>query len=267
MIQRCILKQIGTLSTKKLLFLTRSRTLKKIILNRVWSMKRKFTLIELLVVIAIIGILSSILLPSLTKAREKARSAVCLSNLKQLAVCFMLYRESYDRNLVSWQTGRGDQWPVRLKKDNFLDDYGVMLCPSQEAPANFAIGVSKKAYNAGAYSGSYAYNNYLEMERWAEAVVGMAPQPQLNINKISNPSRLPLFMEAAWAGGGWPSPTGALPSDLSDPFYTGGTTGYERSAFAIHTLKNGNYVYADGSAGTIDIRNEIKTLLWSTAFE
>ena len=73
---------------------------------RVWCMKKKFTLIELLVVIAIIGILSSMLLPSLSEAREKGKRAVCFSNLKQLGVCFLLYQESYDRNLTSWETDR-----------------------------------------------------------------------------------------------------------------------------------------------------------------
>lgn len=53
-----------------------------------------FTLIELLVVISIIGILTSILLPSLAQAREKAKSAVCQSNLKQLGVANYVYADS-----------------------------------------------------------------------------------------------------------------------------------------------------------------------------
>jgi prepilin-type N-terminal cleavage/methylation domain-containing protein len=58
----------------------------------------KFTLIELLVVIAIIGILSSILLPSLRKARDKGYKAVCMNNMKQIGTCMVLYIDSNNGN-------------------------------------------------------------------------------------------------------------------------------------------------------------------------
>jgi prepilin-type N-terminal cleavage/methylation domain-containing protein/prepilin-type processing-associated H-X9-DG protein len=75
-----------------------------------------FTLIELLVVIAIIAILMAILMPALKRAREQGQRAVCLSNLKQLSLAWILYADDNDDKLVSseaggtWRSQYGEPW-------------------------------------------------------------------------------------------------------------------------------------------------------------
>ncbi|MCM8532716.1 MAG: DUF1559 domain-containing protein [Lentisphaeraceae bacterium] len=66
------------------------------------KLKRNFTLIELLTVISILGILASLLLPSIKDAREKTKSVVCLSNLKQIGVGFMQFSINHDAKLPAW---------------------------------------------------------------------------------------------------------------------------------------------------------------------
>lgn len=107
---------------------------------------RKFTLIELLVVLAIIGILLTLLLPSLSRARYQSRIAVCASNLKQTAVGFTTYSVSNDSKLPPVQSAfSSNPWTTyvmyesgnyynmgKLKKDGVIDTVELFFCPQNE---------------------------------------------------------------------------------------------------------------------------------------
>jgi len=69
---------------------------------------KAFTLIELLVVIAIIAILMAILMPALNRVKEQGKRAVCLSNLKQLTLTWIMYADENDDKLVNGEADEGN---------------------------------------------------------------------------------------------------------------------------------------------------------------
>ncbi len=103
--------------------------------------QKGFTLIELLVVIAIIAILAAILFPVFAKAREKAKTGACQSNLKQIMLATLMYAQDYDETTMSTHifTGApghiidGYSWPIETLQP-YVKNINVFICPGDANP-------------------------------------------------------------------------------------------------------------------------------------
>jgi prepilin-type N-terminal cleavage/methylation domain-containing protein/prepilin-type processing-associated H-X9-DG protein len=92
-----------------------------------------FTLVELLVVVAVIAILAAMLLPALAKARESARRASCVSNLKQLGLGVHSYVNDHDYFIPGLEKNAiwaDSIWSRRLFNHGYIPQWQVFYCPS-----------------------------------------------------------------------------------------------------------------------------------------
>jgi prepilin-type N-terminal cleavage/methylation domain-containing protein len=167
-----------------------------------------FTLVEMLVVVGLLALLAALLVPSASRARERARGVQCMSNLRQIGAGFIAYATDnegwfpapagwqgvFPEDWVHWQPGRD---PARGSVMKYLrGDTKVLVCPSGPSETWAWQKGNQFGSPPAPYPFSYSANNAITGDGAGRTSWGRSySTPPCKMHVVVNPSRKILLVE------------------------------------------------------------------------
>lgn len=213
-----------------------------------------FTLVEMLVVVGIIGILASMLLPALAKAKAKANATKCLNHIRQLGLASTMYAGDHDDELPRRGRGFSNTWAYALLP--YYKDPQILKCPSDSF-------TEKRSYLINGFNDYWEKN--LSPEHYALVMKWSYPHG-MKLTSIPLPSETVVFGEKAKG-------TSHVHMDLDQKGRDQETSGNDRNIVAhnMHgSRKTGgsHFTFADGSARYLKYGGSVRPVnLWALTDE
>lgn len=237
---------------------------------------KAFTLIELLIVIAIISVLAAILFPVFSRARENARRASCMSNLKQVGLGFIMYTQDYDEHMPPYSQALGSGnytypngkistamnagWPILIYP--YVKNWQAYNCPSAESQyAGGAIAAHFFPYSYN-YNGATSAASSSQCETTYNCGIKLGDKNVVgaNLAAIEDPSGTIGVIEGSSAGIRYrPADFTGTPSEAFDKLRETGACSDDSRYFC------GRVRHLE-TVGTLFVDGHVKAMPWKNVF-